>query len=144
MIAGRFTRHPRGLADLPAVSVRVSLPRISAFGSADFVIDTGADASVIHEGDAFRILPIGYQPEWEASLRGISTTEVRYAVEPAVLTFVAESGQEVSVPVERLIVAHVGPAQDPLPSLLGRDVLQRFRLVIDPAASLVTLDIQHA
>ena len=123
MIAGYFA--PTGL---PRVKARVVLPRLGVAGPVDFLIDTGADASVLHPDDGIALgcpfddllLPVAF-----VSVGGTHT----YYRETAAIEF-DDSGTDIGLRLE-MAIGKPHPAVDGLDSLLGRDVLNRVRLEYD-------------
>ncbi len=123
MIIGHFT--PTGL---PHVKGRLVLPRLGVDGPVDFLVDTGAAASVLHPDDGIALscpfddllLPMAFV--------GVGGTHTYYR-ETAVIQL-DDSGTEIGLRLG-LAVAKPHPAVNGLDSLLGRDVLNRLRMEYD-------------
>ena len=105
----------------------------------DFVVDTGADATLIAPTD-FDAQGVRYSQiqgtETESSGYGGKITAKRC---PATLYLRDDSGRHMRIILE----AEFGkphPANEGLPSVLGRDVIDLFRLVVDRSVNLVCLD----
>ena len=104
------------------------LPRLGISGPVDFLVDTGAAASVLHSDDGIALdcpfddllLPMAFE--------GVGGTHTYYR-ETAVIEF-DDSGGEIGLRLE-LAVAKPHPAVDGLDSLLGRDILNRLRMEYD-------------
>lgn len=123
MIAGYFTA-----TGFPRVKARLVLPRLGVAGPVDFLVDTGATASVLHPDDGMALgcpfddllLPLVFE--------GVGGTHTYYR-ETAVIEF-DDSGTEIGLRLE-LAVAKPHPLVDNLDSLLGRDILNRLRMEYD-------------
>lgn len=108
------------------------------FGEVDFPIDTGADSTLLSPQDAVTVLgPDAYRELFEDSavseISGIG--EGLAAVHTVQLWLFDSSGGFLSfeheIMVTRLTLVGTGePANCWMPSLLGRDLLERFRLTI--------------
>lgn len=121
----------------------LSFPRLNLLGVVSFLVDTGADTSIIGPPDAVRIGVQEDQLTGKAESFGIGG-KLSCSVEPAVLIFRDDSGaahfysRTVQImPLRRRDLAA-------LPSLLGRDVLDHWRVTYDPQASLLEIDIHSA
>ena len=110
------------------MKARLVLPRLGVSGQVDFLVDTGAAASVLHPDDGIALgcpfddllLPMAFE--------GVGGTHTYYR-ETAVIEF-DDSGTEIGLRLE-LAVAKPHPAVDGLDSLLGRDILNRMRVDYD-------------
>lgn len=129
MIRGYFDRSGR-----PIVSCTVRLPQLGFAGNVDFLVDTGASVTCLHPRDGLRLgLPFDELAGDPVNIGG-TTGEYPYFPQPAELNF-ADSGRVHGMPVELRIAK---PAEDSshrivrIPSLLGRDVLNRWRMDYDP------------
>ena len=134
--------HYLGPARRPYVYATVTVPRLGMSADVKLLVDTGADRTCIHWDDrqALKSVDGSYLPADAAFLResahtGIAERRVRYGVDDGRLAFLSEAGEPVSADLPLAI------ALDPIhgvPSLLGRDFLERFRLDFDmPAGRLV-------
>ena len=110
------------------MNARLVLPRLGVAGPVDFLVDTGAAASVLHPDDGIALgcpfddlhLPLAFV--------GVGGTHTYYR-ETAVIEF-DDGGTEVGLRLE-MAVAKPHPAADGLDSLLGRDILNRMRMEYD-------------
>ena len=119
----------------PFLGARVAIPRLEVTAPIEFLVDTGADRTVIHWNDRQSFenasadpLPADAAFPDAMSLSGISDQRIRYGLDEALLSFRSEQGP---VLLARLTI---GIALDPIhgvPSLLGRDFFERFRLEFD-------------
>lgn len=128
-----------GVAARPYVSIDLLIAgTLSAF-DVDFLIDTGADDTILHPRDvpprvaSLLTSPFGDHPErqWIGGVGGgayIIPLSVR-------LFFRTEGGRDRLWQDARVWVAQPTATNRRLPSLLGRDLLQFFRLTVDYAAT---------
>ena len=127
MLEGRFG----GNTGRPYIDGRLYvLGRQDSTSDISFLVDTGADGSMLMPADALR-MDVDYgklRPGSDAV--GISGT-ARTFVEDAVVVF-SEPGRFLYAYVIQLRVAEPADAIMDLPSLLGRDVLDRWRMTYDP------------
>lgn len=132
----------RGYVDggRPVVDVFVSLPRIGRFGAVSFLIDTGSDSSVIHPDDALG-LGIEFEHEFQGvsprASAGVGGVALEY-VEEAVLSLRREDRRWEEIELD-IAIAVPTRSNASLPSLMGRDVLRRYRLTFEEGAGLVLL-----
>ena len=123
----------------------VLLPRLGKKGNVSFIFDTGADTSLLMPLDGQRMgIDYGRFQNEETSL-GIGGTSENY-VESAYLAFVGDKalyGYEIELRVCK-------PSQDlmTIPSLLGRDIIDRWRVthdksVLELLAEVISSDAQQ-
>jgi hypothetical protein len=124
MLEGRF----RSKSGAPYVDALASLPRLGLQGLVSFMVDTGADGTVLMPTDAKR-LGIDF-----GTLRNPTTSEgiggaAHGFFEEVILSFYDRR----SVYFYLLHVEIATPASynQRFPSLLGRDVLKQWRCVLD-------------
>lgn len=124
----------------PYVHARVRLPRLQAEAEIAFLVDTGADGSVIHLPDRglFDAASVrtGAGLAAGAMMSGIGAERNPYAVEEAEYTLDDESG--VSHPLSGRVLIQLNPAARGVPSLLGRDLLDLMTFCISERE--ITLD----
>lgn len=113
------------------VAGHVSVPRLGWHGSLWFLADTGADGTCIHPKDG---VPLGLPFDLldrEVASRGVGGVARRF-VESAIVSFQDAGGR----PIYRYrITVRIGKPEDVsvmLPSLLGQDILRRWRMVHEP------------
>ena len=134
-LRGRF-----GQAGRPYIDAYVHFPRFAKGGPVSFLVDTGADASLLSHGDARRILAgdVDELVAADAPIRGIG--ELEGFAESVQLAFVDVGSLKI---YERTVAI----PQDPelaIPSLLGRDVLDHWRMVYDPGLGRLSLEPRRA
>ena len=141
MILGEF-----GSDGLPVVESFLTLPRFNVTRSVIFLVDTGAYATCIHPRDSAPArLPFDLleRPIPSDGVGGTAT----YFVEPAVLEFVDGDAREIHR--YRIDVRIAKPAPDPrhsinrLHSLLGRDIIDRWRMLYDRTDSLLEFTVRN-
>jgi len=126
MLRGRFG----DTSGRPYIEGRLILPRLGVRGDISFLVDTGADGSVLHPADGV-LMGIEYSrlTNEESSL-GIGGVSKSFA-EPAVLAF-SEPRRFIYVYNIQLSISPPRPEIMELPSLLGRDVLDRWQTTYAP------------
>lgn len=135
MIRGGFNRtrpHISGLLLFPGLKPTPVTCR--------FLVDTGADRTLVtpsdYESDGFRYQDFRTFPA--ADSRGVGgLLEGRLVQARLLLRNDDGTLQQIGVEVE---VARPTPQIEALPSLLGRDVTDLFRLTVDRTVNLVALD----
>lgn len=138
MLRGRIGRERGELL----LSGQVYLPNMNVDGPVDFLVDTGADTTLISLDDlqalgadlaAVEGLPV-------VQARGLGgRIELHEAA--AVLSFddgAHEYHYEVTITIPR-------PGRAPrIPSVLGRDILERWHMVYDRKADILTFEVHDA
>ena len=114
------------------------LPRLGWSGNVSFIFDTGADTSLLMPLDAQR-MGIDYGLfETEVSTLGIGGPSENF-VEPAYVAFVGDEalyGYEIKLHVCKPAVELMT-----VPSLLGRDIIDRWRVTYDKSASELLAEV---
>lgn len=131
MIEGRFA----DTSGRPIIEGKIILPRLGIEDNVRFLMDTGADSSVLMPGDARRLLIPYDLLEGDHKCGGIGGT-VHSFVERAILVFVSPSRMLYGCDLE-LDVMPADPDMEDVPSLLGRDILDRWRIIYDPQKSVL-------
>ena len=127
MLRGRFG----DTSGRPYMEGHVLLPRLGWSGNVSFIFDTGADTSLLMPLDAQR-MGIDYAMfETKASTLGIGGVAENF-IESAYLAFVGDEALygygidlHICKPAEELMT---------IPSLLGRDIVDRWRVTYDKSA----------
>ena len=133
LIEGHFGEQGR-----PRVAVRVVFPRLGKDAQVSFVVDTGADESLLSEADAEK-MKIDYsaleKPTDDCAGVG-GSLGVHH--EEAYLVF--DDGSSRRAFQIELGIAERGSGQ--FPSLLGRDILDKARTVVDPTRGELSLHFE--
>ena len=138
MIIGRLGRRAR-----PFVDCHLSLPGLGIATEIAFLVDTGADATYLHPHDGLQIgLPFDLLQDRTVSggIGGVAT----YFPEPAVLIFTDHAIPQRYGYRIRINIAKPGDAGGRLPSLLGRDVIRRWRMDYDPTDNRLEFTVREA
>ena len=126
----------------PYIAARVNIPVVGAWAHVLFLVDTGADKSLLSASDARRI-GIDYAALGAPSgIVGVGGSLDAYPVQADI----AFADSEAKVHIYRLTidVASSDSEQYELPSLLGRDILTRWRMTCDPSNDLLALEVVSA
>jgi hypothetical protein len=135
MIEGRFG----DTSGRPYIESRLAIPRLRKFGDISFILDTGADTTLLMPLDGGRI-GIDYNMlQGTASATGIGGLSKHY-VEPAILAF-TDPGKCLYAYTISLRIASPSPDIGDIPSLLGRDVLDNWLITIDRQNDLLTAEV---
>ena len=136
MVRGTFDAKGR-----PYVWAQVLLAGLD-WGNVSFLFDTGADHTVLMPKDA-AVLGVDYallpDPEPTLGVGGMAKT----SWEDAHIVFVDSDVGAVYVydmPV-RILLPSGGPSEMRLPSLLGRDIINRWRVVYDHSAPVLSAEV---
>ncbi|MEX2226223.1 MAG: aspartyl protease family protein [Dehalococcoidia bacterium] len=152
MLHGRFG----DTTGRPYLEGRVYFPRFRLHGDVSFLVDTGADTSLISATDAIQIGIDFSAISRTSEAQGIGGIVTSF-VEPAIIVFI-EHGVAIWGYREDLEIlpppdadAHDGSEliDDPdeslkLPSLLGREILDRWRMVYQPSADELSFEVVSA
>ena len=138
MLRGHFNRR----TGRPYLEGRLRLPRLGIEGVVQFLVDTGADDSLLSPGDA-SAAGVDF-----SALRSRSTAlglggAVECYVEPATIAFVGDDDIRYSYNME-LEIAAMQPETMGLPSILGREVIDRWRMVYDPTMDVLEFEVRSA
>lgn len=139
MIVGRFA-DPFGR---PFFQARVALPRLGLIGPVAFLFDTGADISLLTT-DAASGLPLDVSRlERSSGAIGVGGGLTSTYAEPAMLGFDGADGQLYGFKL-MLHIAEPQPMTASLPSLLGRDITDRWSIRYAPRLGLLEAAVLDA
>ena len=127
----------------PYVRCRLALPRFGIVARTMFLVDTGADATYLHPRDGLDIgIPFDLL-EGSVTSRGIGG-RATYFPEPAILLFSDHAVQQRYGYRINVNIARPGDVGDRLPSLLGRNVIRRWRMDYDPTDGRLEFTVRDA
>ena len=134
MIRGSFLPIYGALA--PCVSARVHIAGVGEM-SVRFLVDTGADRSLIGDGDAARMFR-RFNADPARLEKGPDSQGLGGVVEMRIAEATLRFG-DVSAMLDIDILEPTPDMQFPIPSLLGRDVLSQFALFVEERTNKVLL-----
>jgi hypothetical protein len=138
MLEGRFG----DTSGRPYIEGRILIPRLQVSGDVSFMVDTGADKTVLMPLDADRLRVDYSLLSNTVNIVGIGGA-VRNFVEAAHLVF-AEPGLCLHIYNINLNVCAPSPDIETIPSLLGRDVLDHWTLTYDKPNNRLSAVVVHA
>ncbi|MCH8188606.1 MAG: retroviral-like aspartic protease family protein [Proteobacteria bacterium] len=115
-------RYHRG----PYIEGRPLIPRLNIDGYVSFLVDTGADTTVLMQTDGARLGLDYSRLKNETFAIGVGG-EAKIYREPVNLVF-SEAGTRIHLYVLDLHVLEPKSANKTMPSLLGRNILNRWRM----------------
>lgn len=131
----------------PYLDVLVSLRKRATKRKIAFLIDTGSPKTIISERDALKLgLDFTRMRELNEQLLGLGGFSETYRVANVTLLFASENGghteqlKEVIVHREQELPDEI---KKQIPSLLGRDLIGRFVLVLDEGQEMVFMTDEH-
>ena len=137
MIVGRFERGR------PFLRGDVLIPRFGVQAVVNLLVDTGADVTCLHPKDGIPARVPFDRLRNPVSSRGIGGQSA-YFIEQAIVSFRDASGRPVYEYEVSLYIGKPEDVSDRIPSLLGQDVLKRWRLVHDPAVDILEVQPRDA
>ena len=142
MILGIF-----GPTGQPFIEGYLTLPRFDITRTITFLVDTGADATCIHPRDG---RPAGIpfdQLRDDIVSRGVGG-QATYFREPAILEFVDGEARTIHGCEVTVNIAKPGEratdAINTIYSLLGRDIIDRWRMVYDRSEGILEFTVRSA
>ena len=136
MIVGRFG----DTSGSPYIEATVSIPSLDCRGNVSFLFDTGADATTLMPLDGMR-LQIDYALlNFALTMSGVGG-EANYSVVEATISF--PSGDTLYSYEIDLIICERDDELIRLPSLLGRDVIDRWRVIYDKPNSILVAEDEN-
>lgn len=139
MIAGRFGTHGE-----PFSRARLVIPRLGIDQEIDFLVDTGADDTCLHPADGIRIQFPFQELDMPSLSAGVGGSYPYYR-EIAFIVLADSDGNhafDITLAIARPQLptpSNPRPVVNRLPSLLGRDVLNRLRMDYDHPAGRLQL-----
>ena len=138
MIQGRFGNT----SGRPYIEGRLSIPRLGIVGDVSFLLDTGADSSLLMPIDSGRLgIDFSQLTSTSESYGGGGLS--KQFVEPVILAF-TESGVCLHVYFLTLRIAVPTPDIGDIPSLIGRDIIDQWAITYDKPNIRLTAEVIHS
>lgn len=138
MLRGRFG----DTSGRPYIEGRLVLPRLSIRTDISFCIDTGADRSLLLPSDGVRMGIDFTRLTRETESVGVGGITRNY-LEEAIIVF-SEPKRFLYIYMVDLEISPPSPDIMDLPSLLGREILDRWRMIYDPAKKRLSFEVRTA
>jgi len=136
MLHGRFGES----SGRPYISARVFIPRLGLAGNVSFIFDTGADSSVLMPADALTLGVDYSQLSNPFESFGIGGSAPTY-VERARVAF-ADVNEHLLYGYDiELLVHHPTDDAMRMPSLLGRNIIDRWRVTYDKSVPELVAEV---
>ena len=118
----------------PYLEGRLFLPRLGIQGDISFLVDTGADRTLLMVDDA-QLLGIDYSKLKLSKQSSVGIGGVaRHFVERGIVVF-AEPGRYLYAYEIQIAIAQPEKSLKRVPSLLGRDIISRWQMIYAPRRS---------
>ena len=141
IVRGSFSGEQRQ----PYVTAGITIPRLGVSATIEFLVDTGADCTVVHWGDRQLLVTAAGESLSNDTvfadndhISGIEGSPVDYGIEEATLLFGTEQGEDHAVNMPVYIAKD---RSDSIPSLLGRDFLSGVRLDFNMPANALVMEL---
>ena len=139
MILGRFGNT----TGRPYVNGRLLLPRLNLSSNLSFLVDTGADVSTLMPADGLT-MGINYQALIDPRIvGGLGGTSNCFA-EDALIAFHEPNRNLIQTYEVTIVIPEVQPSIMKMPSIVGRDILDRWRLNYDPSRGSLIFTVRSA
>lgn len=124
-------------------TVVLALPKLGIRQNIELLIDTGATKTTILDRDAITMgIPYNRLPRLKQPLLGLGGVVETYVAKDAEIYFRADGDAEHRESISELLVvkhANVDHNIMRIPSVLGRDILNKYRLIYDKNRELVAI-----
>lgn len=138
MIAGRFG----DTSGRPYIEGRLYLPRFNLSADISFLLDTGADRSILMPGDAKKIALPFDQLTGDNERRGIGG--LVHCFEERVLLVFDEPKVALYVYELTMDIMQADPQMEDVSSIIGRDIIDRWRITYDPQRRKLGIVVRSA
>ncbi len=139
-LSGYFRAGPLEAAYITAV---LAIPTLGIRQNVEFLIDTGATKTTILDRDAVALaIPYYRLSRLKQPLLGLGGLVDTYVAEQGEIYFKSESGSEHKEQLSELFVVKHKKVDENImriPSVLGRDILNKYRLIYDKIRDLVVI-----
>ena len=138
MIAGGFDT-----SGYPAGEGRLVIPRLGVSYRVAFLVDTGADGTCLHPRDGIQA-GVPFDRLRDGITVGGIGGQSTYYEEPATLLF-ADDTERQSYGYNMVVdITKPEDVSDEIPSLLGRDIIDRWRMVYDRTEGILEFTVRSA
>ncbi len=137
MLHGRFGNTSKR----PFLEGLLILPRRNIRTDVSFLVDTGSDVTLLNPQDGRRMGLDYSKLSGSEESGGIGGVQNNF-LEPAVVVF-TEPGRRLVTYVIELRISPPG-VDETLNSLLGRDIIDRMRMIYNPSAGQLTFTVKDA
>ncbi len=136
MLRGRFGHASKR----PYIQGRLFIPRLEIWSDVSFLVDTGADKTTLMPADGSRMEldwdTLTASPIPSVGIGGISRSYMEESIvlfnEPGKALYIYEIALEIVGPDDHIM---------DIPSLLGRDILNRWRMDYSPTTDELTFQV---
>ena len=139
MIQGRFGNT----TGRPYVNGRLLLPRLKLSANLSFLVDTGADLSTLMPADGIK-MGIDYQTLVDPKDVGGMGGNASCFQEDAVLGFYEPNRSLIRFYSVTIMIPEVSQPLMRMPSIVGRDILDRWRINYDPSRNSLKFTVRSA
>lgn len=131
----------------PYLDVLVNLPQGNMKRKISFLIDTGSPRTILSERDALKLgLDFGNLERLDEELLGLGGFSETFRLDDVTLLFASENGGHSELLAEVIVHREEELPEEikkQIPSLLGRDLIGRFVLVLDELQDMVYMTDEH-
>ena len=139
MIQGSFDEGTKR----PFVQGLLVLPRLHISGPVDFLFDTGADVTMLHPSDGLMMRLDYNHLNGKVPMTGLGARTLNYQEQAFVIFADISATKKVRLPGYKIDILIPKPTTNnkALPSLLGRDISNRWHIDIDQSRNYILFDI---
>jgi len=140
---------PSFVPPAPSIYAQIESGVLQGRGTAAFLVDTGASVTTIMDRDRDRLgIEWNRLDKTKRPLSGIGGTVDTRIIRDGILLFKTDTGGTVRERLQVHVAKHETARMDrhgrelvlQLPSLLGRDIIERYRLIYDKSKNTVYLE----
>lgn len=139
MIQGRFGNT----TGRPYVNGRLLLPRLQLSTNLSFLVDTGADVSALMPTDGIK-MGVDYQSLINPKDIGGIGGSASCFQEDAILAFDEPNRSLIRFYLVTIMISEVKPHLMTTPSIVGRDILDRWRINYDPSRNSLKFTVRSS